>query len=116
VVAVLLGRAIVVYGLLGLAGRTGLGGRLGMRTPLSWLHVIFWSGLRGAIAVALALSVPTSNPDRALLQDVVFGVVLFTLLVQGSTAGFILRRSGAAGPGDDDRGPGLEPLARGAPG
>ena len=96
VVAVLVGRAIVVYGLLGLGGRTPPGKRLGMSTPLPWLHVIFWSGLRGAIAVALALSVPVDYPDRALLQDVVFGVVLFTLLVQGSTAGSMLRRSGAA--------------------
>jgi CPA1 family monovalent cation:H+ antiporter len=95
VVAVLVGRAIVVYGLLGLGGRTAPGKRLGMSTPLPWLHVVFWSGLRGAIAVALALSVPVDHPDRALLQDVVFGVVLFTLLVQGSTAGFMLRRSGA---------------------
>jgi CPA1 family monovalent cation:H+ antiporter len=95
VLAVLLGRAIVVYGMLGLAGRTAPGRRLGMGMSPAWLHVIFWSGLRGAIAVALALSVPTDYPDRALLQDVVFGVVLFTLLVQGSTAGLILRRSGA---------------------
>ena len=116
VVAVLLGRAIVVYGLLGISGRTGPGRRLGMRMPLSWLHVIFWSGLRGAIAVALALSVPTSKPDRALLQDVVFGVVLFTLLVQGSSAGYILRRSGAALARDEDRGSAAELPALGRPG
>jgi CPA1 family monovalent cation:H+ antiporter len=91
VVAVLVGRAVVVYGLLGGIGRTGLAGRLGLELSRGWLHVVFWSGLRGAIAVALALSVPAAQEDRALLERVVFGIVIFTLLVQGGTAARLLR-------------------------
>ncbi|MGZ6271399.1 MAG: cation:proton antiporter [Candidatus Limnocylindrales bacterium] len=87
VVAVIAGRLVVVYGLLRGLGRIPLGERLGLRLLLAWSHVLFWSGLRGAIAVALALSLPAETPDRALLQGIVFGIVLFTLLVQGTTAG-----------------------------
>ena len=50
--------------------------------PLSWLHVANWSGLRGAISLALALSLPAAlGSDRDLLRIMVFGVVLFTLLI-----------------------------------
>ncbi len=52
--------------------------------------VLWWGGLRGSIAIALALSVPVVFPDRQELLNVVFGVVLFTLLVQGLTIGWLL--------------------------
>lgn len=88
--AVLLGRAVVVYGLLGAAGGAlAIFGRGGI--PLRWRHVVFWSGLRGAVAVAMALSLPSDLPDRQVLQEAVFGIVLFTLLVQGTTASTFTR-------------------------
>ena len=51
----MIGRAVVVYGLLGGPARV-----LGRRTnligvPIGWLHVLFWAGLRGAVSVALSL-------------------------------------------------------------
>ena len=61
--------------------------------PTGWLHVLFWAGLRGAVAVAMALSLPADIPQRALLQEITFGVVLFTLLVQGTTIGWVVDRS-----------------------
>jgi CPA1 family monovalent cation:H+ antiporter len=97
-VAILIGRAVVVYGLLGGAARYG-DRRPATAVPLSWLHVLFWAGLRGAVAVAMALSLPTDFPERALLQEITFGVVLFTLFVQGTTAERLLKRVGAAEPG-----------------
>lgn len=91
VLAVLAGRALVVYALLG--GSSWLAQRFGLapRLPLSWLHVMNWTGLRGAVAMALALSLPGDVPDRALLQGITFGIVLFTVVVQGTTAGRVLR-------------------------
>ena len=62
--------------------------------PFGWLHVVFWSGLRGAVSTALALSLPVDFPDRAALQGITFGVVLFTLLVQATTADLVVGRWG----------------------
>ncbi len=93
IVAILVGRALVVYALLGGASR--LARRPGLAAPLpsGWLHVIFWAGLRGAVAVAMALSLPAGIPQRDLLQEITFGVVLFTLLVQGTTVGQLIDRT-----------------------
>lgn len=97
VLAVLLGRAIVVYGLLGGAAR--LERRIGVLPPLpvGWLHVMNWTGLRGAVATALALAIPEATPDRAVLQGIAFGIVLFTLVVQGLTAERFMRWAGVGG-------------------
>jgi CPA1 family monovalent cation:H+ antiporter len=94
VVAVLVGRALVIYGLLGGSSVIGHAAGLAPRIPVSWLHVINWTGLRGAVAMALALALPADVPDRALLQGTIFGIVLFTVLVQGTTAERVVRWAG----------------------
>jgi CPA1 family monovalent cation:H+ antiporter len=90
VVAVLGGRAVVVYGMSALVhlaeGKPHI--------PSQWRHVLFWGGLRGAISLALALSLPFTLPHRETLLSMTFGVVLFTLLVQGTTIQFLLTRLG----------------------
>jgi CPA1 family monovalent cation:H+ antiporter len=48
------------------------------------------------VSVALALSLPADLPNRDLLQGMTFGIVLFTLLVQGTTIPFLVRRSGVS--------------------
>ncbi len=93
ILAVILGRALVVYLLLNGASRLAAFGGIGSRLPLSWLNVLWWSGLRGAVAVAMALSIPQDFPQRALLQEVTFGVVLFTLLIQGTTIELLIARA-----------------------
>jgi CPA1 family monovalent cation:H+ antiporter len=98
VVAILVGRAVVVYGLLGVPARL-LRDRTRLTTvPIGWLHVMFWAGLRGAVAVAMALSLPETFPQRSLLQEITFGVVLFTLFVQGTTAERVVARVGLGQP------------------
>jgi CPA1 family monovalent cation:H+ antiporter len=68
--------------------------------PRGWAHVVFWSGLRGAIALAAALSLPADFRERELLQQISFGIVLVTLLVQGAGAPIVVRLAlrGAQGP------------------
>ncbi len=85
-------RALIVYGLLGGSYRLANALRWAKRLPRGWLHVIGWSGLRGAVSVALALSLPADLPQRNLLQGIVFGCVLLTLLLQGTTAQPLVRR------------------------
>jgi len=98
VVAILIGRALVVYGLLGGASKLMRRGGRGRDIPTTWLNVMFWAGLRGAVAVAMALALPLDFPQRALLQEITFGVVLFTLLVQGTTVELVIERA-APDPG-----------------
>ena len=93
ILAILAGRALVVYLLVGGTSRL-ISDRYHRSIPLEWLHVMFWSGLRGAVSVALALSLPGDFPQRALLQEITFGVVLFTLIIQGTTTELLIRRLG----------------------
>ena len=95
VVGILIGRALVVYLLVGGTSRL-ISDRFHPGVPTGWLHVMFWSGLRGAVAVAMALSLPIDFPQRGLLQEITFGVVLFTLLVQGTTTDLVLDRVGVS--------------------
>ena len=87
-VAALAGRAGVAYGL-----GTVLH-LVGVRLPWPERHVLFWGGLRGAVALAAALSLPPDFPSRAPLLALTYGVVLFTILVQGLTIGPLVRRLG----------------------
>ncbi len=85
IIAVLIARAVTIYGL----------AWVGRDIPLRWQHVLNWGGLRGAISLALALSLPLVLGDaRNQLQVMTFGVVIFTLLVQGLTIGPLVRRLG----------------------
>ncbi|MGH7776918.1 MAG: cation:proton antiporter [Candidatus Dormibacterales bacterium] len=83
--AVLLARGVSVYGLM--AGLRPLR----RSVNLAWQHVIVWSGLRGAVAVALALSLPETG-RMGDVRALVFGVALVTILVQGLSVGALARR------------------------
>ena len=84
ILAVLVARAVSIYGL----------SRIGGRISLQWKNVLFWGGLRGAISLALVLSLTPAMPHYEQLQAMAFGVVLFTLLVQGLTMGPLVKRMG----------------------
>jgi CPA1 family monovalent cation:H+ antiporter len=55
------------------------------RIPVEWTVLITWGGLRGALAMVLALALPADLPRRQLLIDMTFGVVVVSLLLQGLT-------------------------------
>jgi CPA1 family monovalent cation:H+ antiporter len=58
--------------------------------------VLIWGGMRGALTITLALALPSAIADRQLLIEMAFGVVLFTLVVQGMTLSFVIQRAGLA--------------------
>jgi len=74
-------RAVSVFGLGAVSNFTTHGENI----SLPGQTVLWWGGLRGSVSVALALSVPESLAQREEVIAVVFGVMLFTLLVQGLT-------------------------------
>lgn len=59
--------------------------------PLRTQHVLWWGGLRGALGLALALSLPPSVPMRDEMLVAAFGVVAFSVIVQGMTMPVLLR-------------------------
>jgi CPA1 family monovalent cation:H+ antiporter len=68
------------------------------RLPPGSSSVLVWGGLRGGISVALALSLP-AGAGRDLVLALTYCVVVFSILVQGTTIGRVTRRSiGAARP------------------
>lgn len=97
---------VPLLGAMALAIVLGTVGRAVAIYPLSWLfrnsrlridsayqHVLFWGGLRGALALALVLGLPPTMPGRAMLVTVTFGVVAFSVFAQGTTMTPMLRRS-----------------------
>jgi CPA1 family monovalent cation:H+ antiporter len=60
--------------------------------PRTWSVIIFWSGLRGALSLALVLALPAELPARSVLVISTYAVVLFTLLVQGLSLRWVLHR------------------------
>ena len=81
-------RLVVVYGL------TPLGNRLAPHARMEGPDkaVIFWGGLRGAIPLALALGLPADFEHRVMIIDLTLGVVLMSLLIQGTSISWLLRR------------------------
>ncbi|QDU74566.1 Na(+)/H(+) antiporter NhaG [Bremerella volcania] len=88
---VTLARGLVVFGTTGLLTMTRA------RIPLSWSVILTWGGLRGALSMVLALSLPVDLPLRDVIVNAVFGVVLLTILVQGLTMTPLARWLGVIG-------------------
>lgn len=86
IVLVTLGRAVVVYPIAAIFSRSSL------KMPLAHQHVMFWGGLRGALALALALGLPAALPFREQIVSVAFAVVAFSVVVQGLTMTPLLAR------------------------
>ncbi|MBA16521.1 MAG: sodium:proton exchanger, partial [Sphingomonas sp.] len=82
----LAGRAVAVYPVMASFARSAL------RVPWRYKHVLFWGGLRGALALALALALPASVPERETIITVAFAVVAFSIFVQGLTMPWLIRK------------------------
>ncbi|MDB9305587.1 MULTISPECIES: cation:proton antiporter [Cyanophyceae] len=87
IAAMILMRAIAIYLLSNLSAVITQ-----HQIPLPEQTVLWWGGVRGSVSIALALSVPIELPERETIIATVFGVVLFTLLVQGLTIKPLLQK------------------------
>lgn len=96
IVAMLVGRAVISYGLLQVFRRSKTA-----PVPGSWQTAVFWGGLRGSIPVALVLGL--DDPVFAEINAVtmVFAVVMFSLIVQGLTYKPVLDRLGLTSKSDE---------------
>jgi CPA1 family monovalent cation:H+ antiporter len=98
VVVVLFSRGLLVYAITAVHGLF----QPQRRISVPFRHVMFWGGLRGAISLALVLTITAATFDDPAngangaeianqLEVMTFGVVLFTLLVQGLTIERLIR-------------------------
>ena len=85
---VLVGRVAAVYPLCAIFCRSRLA------VSQSYQHVLVWGGLRGALALALALALPANLVERDEIIVAAFAVVAFSIFVQGSTMPPLIRGLG----------------------
>ena len=87
IVSLLIARAISVYGVLLFFAFFKK-----LKVPFLSQTVMVWGGLRGAVTLALALSLPTSLDYWWTIQSIAFGVVMFSLFVQAPTMSLLARK------------------------
>ena len=90
VVMALLGRAVGIFGLFPIVNRLPAVEKADVR----YQSVMVWGGLRGALTLVLALSIPPGFPQREEIITITLGVVLFSLLVQGLSLEVVMRYLG----------------------
>jgi CPA1 family monovalent cation:H+ antiporter len=96
IVLVLAGRGLSIYPLAALFSRSR------WRLPASYQHTLFWGGLRGALALALALAVPPTVTERNAIIVSAFVVVAFSILVQGLTMPWLIKHYRLGGQAPDE--------------
>jgi len=82
ILAVLVARMLGIYGF----------SLFSREITTKWKHIMYWGGLRGAITLALVLTIPTQVEFVDTLRNMAFGVVLFTLLVQGISMDWVVKK------------------------
>jgi len=88
VLAAVISRAVIVF------FGAGLLSRLPRQKPLSMgeQNLVLWGGIRGAVAIALALSLSTEVPHWYTIQSMVYGVALFSLVFQAPIFSYLSKR------------------------
>ncbi len=86
-------RLLIVFGVHGIVRREDL------RLEKSWLTVITWAGVRGSLSMVLAMMLVVTSVDdgtgtRELIINLVFGVVFLSIVFQGTTIEWLMKRKG----------------------
>jgi len=91
-VIMILVRSVTVFGVHNLVRREDL------KLKKPWLPVITWSGVRGSLSMVMAMMLVTTiesgEEKRELILNIVFGVVLLSILLQGTTIEWLMKRVG----------------------
>lgn len=82
----LIGRAFAVYVLSACFSKSKY------KIPTTHQHILFWGGLKGALSLALAIGLPDELPFRAEIVSAAFGVVAFSIIVQGISMPVLMKR------------------------
>jgi monovalent cation:H+ antiporter, CPA1 family len=81
-----LGRVAAVYPLSAIFNRSFLA------VDIRYQHILVWGGLRGALSLVLALTLPENLPEREEIIAATFAVVAFSIFVQALTMPLLIRR------------------------
>ena len=93
---VLLGRIVSVYTI------TPLSNIFSKPISFVWQHVLVWGGIHGSVSLALVLTLPLDFPYRGQILAMTFGVVAFSIVLQGLTVAPLMRRLGIEMGAEDD--------------
>lgn len=81
-----LARLVSVYPLMAVVNR------FDRPVPLRWQHVLFFGNIKGSLSMVLALSLPATLTNRSELVNLIFGVVLLSLVGQGLSLPWVVKR------------------------
>lgn len=97
--AVIVSRPVAIFLIMPLVTRLARIPEVGRQNEL----VLVWGGLRGGVALALALAIPVALPDQERFVAMTAGVVIATLILNATTIGPLVRRLGLDRPSPLDR-------------
>lgn len=86
ILAYQLGRILSVYSLLSVLRR------IDRPIPLRWQHILILGNIKGSLSMALAVAIPLALTGRELIIELVFGAVLFSLVIQGLALPWLIKR------------------------
>ena len=84
-IAMMVARYIVIFFTWGVFANTAY------KFPVSWTVIMGWGGIRGALTMVLAMSLPDEFKFKELIVTMVFGVVLLSIIIQGITMPFLIK-------------------------
>jgi CPA1 family monovalent cation:H+ antiporter len=87
IIGSIIARTIAVYASNGLNAIT-----FGQAVNIKYAPIMIWGGLKGAVTIALVLSLPTQLPYWWTVQSIAFGVVIFSLAIQATTTPLLMKK------------------------